>query len=81
MTTEKLRELHAARPFRPFDRYLADGHRVRVDHPEVLAYRQNQRTAFVVLPDGSVEHIDLLLVSSLSVPAEGNGSRRRRRRG
>jgi hypothetical protein len=43
---------------------LADGRRLEVQHPELLAYRPGGRMA--VLVDGDTfEHVDLLLVTSI----------------
>ena len=67
MTTERLREVHQARPFAPFRIHLADGRQLEVVHPEMMAYAPNARTAIVVKADESHEVIDLLLVTSLEV--------------
>ena len=37
MTVDQLRRMHQARPFQPFEIYLADGRSIAVDHPELLA--------------------------------------------
>lgn len=66
MTTETLSKLHSARPFTPFLINMADGRRFRVDHPEFLAYRPGSRMAVLTLPDNNFEHIDLLMVTSLT---------------
>jgi hypothetical protein len=77
MTIEQLRRKHQARPFQAFDIHLADGRSVPVDHPEVLAIPPPGRTIGVGLQDGTIEIIDLLLVTSLKPRA--NGSLRRGR--
>jgi hypothetical protein len=77
MTVDRLREVHQARPFRPFTMRMADGTRVRVTHPESLAYNGSGRTCIYVAPDGSSHYIDLLLVARLEV---SNGAGRARRR-
>lgn len=77
MTISKLREVHRSEPFRPFTLYLADGGRIRVSHPESLAYSTSGRTVVVVLPNETTQYIDLLLVSRIEV---GNGKRRTTRR-
>jgi len=76
MTIEQLRKLHRAQPFQPFDIHLADGQSLAVEHPEVLAITPPGRTIGVGLPDGTIEVLDLLLVTSLK--PHPNGSRRRR---
>ena len=67
MTLEKPREIHQARPFRPFILYFADGGKVGATHPESLAYSRTGRTAVVVLPDESSQWFDLLLVSRIEI--------------
>jgi len=79
MTIEQLRKMHTARPFRPFEIHLADGRSIPVDHPELLAQSAAGRTIGVGVPDGTIEVIDLLLVTSLKPRASG-GPRRGRPR-
>ena len=83
MTIEQLRRMHQATRFTPFDIYLADGRTIPVTHPEVLAIAPRGRTIGVGLEDGTVEIVDLLLVSTLKPspnrsPSRGRGGRRRR---
>lgn len=77
MTLEQLRKLHLARPFQPFDVFLADGRSLPVEHPEFLAQSPTGRTIMVGLIDGTHEIVDLLLVTSLKT--RSNGSARKRR--
>ena len=79
MTVEQLRRLHQARPFQGFEIHLADGRTLPVEHPEVLAITPPGRTIAVGLADGTLEIVDLLLVTSLKLHANGDGHRRRRR--
>jgi hypothetical protein len=79
MTTDQLQRLHQARPFHPFDIHLADGRTLSVGHPEMLAMIPAGRTAGVALPDGTIEIVDLLLVTSLKPWSNGSRGRRRRR--
>ena len=81
MTIEQLRRLHRAQPFQPFDINLADGRALSVDHPELLAISPPGRTIGVGLPDGTIEIVDLLLVTTLKPHANGTAVRRKRRRG
>ena len=74
MTIEQLRKMHQAKPFLPFDIFLADGRVVPVDHPELLAVNPPGRTIAVAVPDGTIEIIDLLLVTSI----KGRNGRSRR---
>jgi hypothetical protein len=78
MTTEQLRSLHQAKPFRPFTIHMADGTSVAVNHPELLLHTQGGRTAFVNTEGENVTIVDRLLVTKLTYQTE-NGSRRRRR--
>ncbi|MEO8497600.1 MAG: hypothetical protein ABI614_21240 [Planctomycetota bacterium] len=64
MTTEALRNLLNAKPFRPFRVHLADGHSVDVVHPEFVGFGGG-RTFVAYTNDDNFEVIDLLLVSSL----------------
>jgi hypothetical protein len=77
MTTDQIRLLHGARPFRAFDIHLANSRTLTVAHPEQLAISQSGRTIAVARPDDTIETIDLLLVVSLK--PRSNGSPRRGR--
>ena len=77
MTIDQIRRLHREQPFKPFDIHLADGRMVAVEHPEMLAISPPGRTIGVGMPDGTIQIVDLLLVTSLKPHA--NGSKRRRR--
>jgi hypothetical protein len=68
--------MHRATPFQPFDIHLAEGRSVPVEHPEMLAITPPGRTIGVGLADGTIEIIDLLLVTSLKPRA--NGARRKK---
>jgi hypothetical protein len=76
MTIEQLRRMHQARPFHPFDANLADGRSLPVMHPEFLALTPPGRTIGIGLADGTIEIVDLLLVTSLK--PRSNGQLRRR---
>jgi hypothetical protein len=76
MTTEQIRTLHEARPFRPFTIHLADGSSVEVRHPELMLRTQGGRTVFVNTGGEDVAIVDLLLVTKLTL---SNGTTRRRR--
>ena len=77
MTTQQLRNMHQAQPFRPFDIHLADGRSIPVDHPELLAITAGGRTIGVAVDDDAIEVIDLLLVTSLKPRSNGTARRRR----
>jgi hypothetical protein len=76
MTIEQLRELHARRPFQPFEIHMADGRSLPVEHPEFLSQSPTGRTIAVALADGTHRIVDLLLATSLEV--RPNGARKRR---
>lgn len=78
MTIEQLRKMHQARPFQAFEIHLADGRSLPVEHPEFLAITPPGRTIGVGLKDGTIEIVDLLLVTSLK-PRPNGASRRPRR--
>jgi hypothetical protein len=80
MTIEQLRTMHQARPFEPFDIFLADGRTIGVDHPEFLSQSPAGRTISVGMPDGTHQVIDLLLVTSLKPRPNGAAPSRRSRR-
>jgi hypothetical protein len=77
MTVDQLRRLHRAQPFQPFEIHMAGGRLLNVPHPECLAITPPGRTVGVALTDGTIEIVDLLLVTSLK--PRSNGSPRRRR--
>lgn len=79
MTIEQIRKMHQAQPFKPFDIHMGDGRSVPVEHPEVLAITPSGRTIGVGLADGTVEIIDLLLVTSIKPRANGAVRRGRSR--
>jgi hypothetical protein len=78
MTVEQLRRAHQAHPFQPFDIYLADGRRLPVRHPELLAITPSGRTIGVGLKDETIEIVDLLLVTSIKPRPNGRPHSRKR---
>ncbi len=78
MTTREIRELYDARPFRPFAIHMADGRRVKVEHPEFMSFAPSGRSVHVFEPDGSAHWIDMLLVTDLE--RKPNGAHRRGRK-
>ena len=77
MTSEQLRAVHEAKPFKPFTVHMADGTSVAVGHPELLWRTQGGRTIFINTAGEDVTIIDLLLVTKITF---GNGDAKRRRR-
>jgi hypothetical protein len=78
MTSDRIKALYGARPFRPFTLHLADGSTARVISPEFMMFTPGGRTIVIYAEDSGVEIIDLLLVTKISV-ASTNGAKRRRR--
>ncbi len=71
MNVKQLRTMMRATPFQPFEIHLADGRSLPVDHPEMLAITPPGRTVGVGLSNGTIETIDLLLVTSLKQRGDG----------
>ncbi len=72
MTSETIRGIIRATPFRPFRIFLADQRTIDVKHPEFASIAQTGRDLFVHQPDGETERINtLLIVSILQLDDEG----------
>jgi hypothetical protein len=71
MRIEEIRKVQRAQPFRPFTLYLTDGRQFLVDHPEFMLISRSNRTVVVDDVAGNIEIIDLILVTGLTVPADG----------
>jgi hypothetical protein len=71
--------MHQAKPFQAFDIHLADGRSLPVDHPEMLAVPPPGRTIGIGCMDGTIEIVDLLLVTSLKPRANGATRSKRNR--
>ena len=70
MTTNQIKQLHEAQPFKPFTIHLADGSKLPVPHPEFMWVMPSGRTVFVALGDDEEDAaaiVDLLLVTKLTV--------------
>jgi len=76
MTLEQLRDVHQARPFRPFTLELANGGEVHVPHPEFLSYFPRGRTIAVAISEDVIKIVDIMLVAAIQV---GNDKARRKR--
>ncbi len=68
MTSDQLRQMLRAKPFRPFSIHLADGREILVKHSEFVLIAPSGRTAIVYQPDDSFDIVDVLLVTTLSSP-------------
>ena len=79
MTTDQVKELYKAKPFRAFALHLADGDTIPVKSPEFMWMTPGGRTIFVSQGGDSAAIIDLLLVTKITV-GNGSASSKRRRR-
>lgn len=80
MTNNQLRQVHDARPFRPFVFHRADGRELAVKHPEFLARSPSGRTAILYGHDDGFEEIDLLMVATIEAGnGKSHGPRKKRR--
>ncbi len=79
MTTDQVKEVYKAKPFRSFTLHLADGDTIPVKSPEFMWMTPGGRTIFVSQGGDSAAIIDLLLVTKITV-ANGSASSKRRRR-
>ena len=72
MTREEFRKVCTAQPFQPFTICLADGRQIEVHHQEFALVPPMGRTAFVYQKNGTLDIIDLLMVTDLQFrpPAE-----------
>lgn len=75
MTSQHLRQLLTARPFRPFTIRTADGTRLRIRHPELAALSPSGRVVVVFGDDDAFQMIDVLMITILE---GGNGHPRKR---
>ena len=67
MRQENLYETIHAQPFRPFALVTADGSKIEVRHPELIAYFRGARTAVVLGQDESIKIVDLALVTTIEI--------------
>lgn len=67
MRAESLESVIRAQPFLPFSLRLADGSRVEVRHPELIAHAPGARTVIVVGSDESFRVLDVALIIELEV--------------
>ena len=70
MTPDEFRSVLHKAPFEPFTIHLADGHTLRVPHPDFVALTGGGLSAVVTAPQSNAfTVVDLSLVSRLEVPA------------
>jgi hypothetical protein len=80
VTTEAFQRVSRKRPFEPFALHVADARVFVVRHPDAAVLTGGGRTVSVLNDSGTIEVIDLLLVTSLRPLAESETRRARRRR-
>ena len=78
MTSEQVKELYRAKPFRSFTLHVADGDSIPVKSPEFMWMTPGGRTIFVSQGGDSAAIIDLLLVTKISFPNGSPTGKRRR---
>jgi hypothetical protein len=79
MDLEGVREALHGEPFKPFTICLADGRRIPVRHPEMVAV--GKRRIIVVQPDDSWSVVEPLLIVSLDYNGEHPRRASRRKKG
>ena len=67
MTVEKLKDVIAAQPFRPFTIHMGDGRVFFVKHRDFISRSPSGRTVIVHGEDDSFSILDLLLITELEV--------------
>ncbi len=72
---QAIQEAAHAEPFRPFTIRMAGGPKVKVGHPDYIAFGPKGRTLIVYGPDESFKVIDVMLVTEVDVP-EARSSKR-----
>lgn len=77
MRASEIRNAQRAQPFQPFILHLADGREFPVGHPEFMFVGPSGRLVIIENVEGSMEIIDPMLVTSISVlspqsPAPGS---------
>ncbi len=76
VTSEQVRTMQTAQPFRPFLVKLADGRHFLVTHPELAACSKNGRE-MVVYDDDGMHLIEMLLVVELTPQVTPGSSKKR----
>ena len=70
MRIQELKKAKDQRPFRPFLIRMADGRELEVRHPDAVAWGHgDSRMLTYISPTDDWELIDIMLVTSLGLPA------------
>jgi hypothetical protein len=65
MTSEDIRDMLRAKPFRPFQLNLADGDSFQVFHPDFAMISPNGETVVAYTRDNQMKMIDVMLITSI----------------
>ena len=76
MTNKDLRDVYAARPFKPFTIHLADGRKVSVQHPDFMLVPPKSRVFVVYELRGGLRILNVEMVTEIRVKANGAHKRR-----
>jgi hypothetical protein len=80
MDVKQLRELYEAAPFQPFDIVLPNGSKVKIDHPEFMAFSRDYRTLHFYPLEGGAWHIDIKLVTEIRTPSSNSSKQGKKKR-
>jgi hypothetical protein len=69
MTSNVIRDLLLAVPFRPFTVHVAEGKNFRIEHPECVAILQSERMIFINTKNDDYEWVDVFLVTRVESSA------------
>ena len=67
MTAIQLAAIRESAPFQEFDLFLADGRKIPVAHPDLLAISTDRLTAKVYYRPDLIEYLDLAQVVSVQI--------------
>jgi hypothetical protein len=77
MYAKEVKELLDAAPFIPFSMYMANGKKLRIDHPELTMLSSGERFLVIGLPDDAVALADLRLATHIETHPAPQRTRRR----
>lgn len=79
MNAEDIRRIARQQPFKPFDILTVDGRKFHVPHPDFVFAPPHPRANFVIVAhtDGTVEHVNTLIISSVNCAKIGRNGRRK----
>lgn len=78
MTSDKIKEVLKAEPFRPFRLHMGNDRHADVAHPELMTLSPSGRIGVVFGLNDAMEIIDVFMVQSIEMlPHRGRAGRRR----